>query len=124
MTTMKRQDTLYGNYQEMSDEYTLEEIELTEEFNKHIYNWYVENRIINHELSRADYVRGHNQRINAIFSELNELCYLIEERKNNEAISHYGWMDDEARELVTSNIVDYIEKLKAETSLIEKDDDF
>jgi len=108
----------------MSEEYTLEEIELTEEFNKHIYNWYVQNRIINHELSRADFVRGHNQRVKAIFSELSELCYLIEERKSNEAICHYGWMEEEAKELVTQEIVAYLEKLKAETAIIENNDDF
>lgn len=108
----------------MSEEYTIDEINLTEEFNKHIYNWYVENRIINHELSRADYVRGHNQRVKAIFSELSELCYLIEERKSNEAICHYGWMDEEAKELVTREIINHLEKLKLETTSIERDDDF
>jgi len=121
---MRELDILFGNYLKMNNEYSLEEIELTEEFNKHIYNWYVQNRIINHELSRADFVRGHNQRVKAIFSELSELCYLIEERKSNEAICHYGWMEEEAKELVTQEIVAHLEKLKAETAIIENNDDF
>lgn len=121
---MKKQDMLFGDYLIMSEDYTIEEIELTENFGKHIYNWYCENRIVNHPLSRADYVRGHNQRIETIFSDLKELIYLIEERKYNEAISHYGWMEDEAKELLTQDVIDYLEKLKIETALIEKSDDF
>lgn len=115
---------LFGNYPIMSDEYTIEEIELTENFGKHIYNWYCENRIVDHPLSRADYVRGHNQRIVSIFSDLKELLYLIEEQKYDEAVSHYGWMEDEARELVTQDVIDYLEKLRIETTPIEKNDDF
>lgn len=121
---MKKQDMLFGNYPIMSEDYTIEEIELTENFSKHVYNWYCENRIVDHPLSRADYVRGHNQRIEVIFSDLKELIYLIEERKYDEAVSHYGWMEDEARELLTQDVVDYLEKLKSETTPIEKNDDF
>lgn len=108
----------------MSEEYTLEEVLLTEEFGKYIYDWYVENRIINHPLSRADFVRGHNQRINVIFSDLKELKYLIEERKTNELVSHYGWMGEKAKELVPQEIVEYIQKLSLEASLIDKEDEF
>ena len=115
---------LFGDYLTMSEEYTIEEIELTENFSKHIYNWYCENRIADHPLSRADYVRGHNQRIESIFSDLKELLYLIEERKYDQVISHYGWMEDEAREVLTQDIIDYLEKLKIETASIEKNDDF
>ena len=115
---------LFGNYPIMSDEYTIEEIELTENFSKHIYNWYCENRIVDHPLSRADYVRGHNQRVESIFSDLKELTYLIEEQKYEQAISHYGWMEDEARELLTQDVIDYLEKLRIETTPIEKNDDF
>ena len=108
----------------MSDKYTFEEIELTENFARTTYDWYCENRIVNHALSRADYVRAHNQRINVIFTDLNELRYLLEERKNDEAISHYGWMDEEAKDLVPVDVVEHIEKLKAEASLIDKNDEF
>jgi len=116
---------IFGNYLKiMSKEYSIEEIELTENFSRHIYDWYCENRIVNHPLSRADYVRGHNQRIETIFSDLKELIYLIEEQKYDEAVSHYGWMEDEARELLTQDIINYLENLKNETALIEKNDDF
>ena len=108
----------------MSEEYTFEEIELTEDFARYIYNWYCENMIVNHPLSRVDFVRANNQRVQAIFDDLKELNYLIEERKTHQILSHYGWMNEEAKELVTSNIIDYIEKLKAEADLIEKNDDF
>jgi hypothetical protein len=108
----------------MSDEYTLDEIILTEDFARTTYDWYNTNKIINHALSRADFVRAHNQRINSIFTDLNELRYLIEERKSNEAISHYGWMDEEAKELVPEEIVKHIEKLRRETALIDKNDEF
>jgi len=108
----------------MSNEYTLEEIELTEDFSKLIYNWYCENRIVKHSLSRADHVRAHNQQVEFTFSDLKELCYLLEERKINEAISHYGWMNEEAKEVVPLYVVEYLEKLKAETSFAENDDDF
>jgi hypothetical protein len=108
----------------MSEEYTLEEIELTEDFGRHIHNWYCENRIVDHPLSRADYVRANNQRVQVIFNDLKELNYLIEERKYNEALSHHGWMDDEARELVTQPIIDWLEKHRVQVDLIEKNDDF
>lgn len=108
----------------MSEEYTFEEIELTENFAKFIYDWYCENRIVNHPLSRADFVRANNQRVQAIFDDLKELNYLIEERKTDRIISHYGWMDEEAKELVPVEVVDYIEKLKAEVTFIESNDDF
>jgi hypothetical protein len=108
----------------MSDEYTMEEIELTENFAKFIYDWYCSNKIINHPLSRADYVRANNQRVQVIFDDLKELNYLLEERKHSEAISHYGWMDEEAKELVPFEIVEHIDKLKAEAALIENNDDF
>lgn len=122
---MRNAAILFGNYLKiMSKEYSIEEIELTENFSRHIYDWYCENRIVNHPLSRADYVRGHNQRIETIFSDLKELIYLIEEQKYDEAVSHYGWMEDEARELLTQDIINYLENLKNETALIEKNDDF
>jgi hypothetical protein len=108
----------------MSGEYTIEEIELTENFSMFIYNWYCENKIINHPLSRADFVRANNQRVQVIFDDLKELNYLIEERKTNEVISHYGWMNEEAKELVPLEIINHIEKLKAENDFIEKNDDF
>lgn len=108
----------------MSNEYTFEEIELTENFAKFIYDWYCENRIVNHPLSRADYVRANNQRIQVIFEDLKELNYLIEERKIDQIISHYGWMDDEAKELVPFEIVEHIDKLKAGAALIENNDNF
>jgi hypothetical protein len=108
----------------MSEEYTLEEVILVDEFAKFIYDWYVENRIIQHAITRADYVRGHNHHTKLIFDDLNELRFLLEERKVNEAISHYGWLDEEVRELVPQSIVDYINKLKEETLPVEEDDDF
>ena len=108
----------------MSEEYTIEEIELTEDFAKHIYNWYNENFIVSHPLSRADYVRANNQRVQSVFSDLKELNYLIEERKHNETVSHYGWLDDETKELIPQSIIDHIEKLRSEVALIEKNDDF
>ena len=108
----------------MSDDYTLDEILLVEDYAKFVYDWYVENKIVQHALSRADYVRGHNQRIQVIFDDLNELRYLLEERKVDQIISHHAWMDEEAKELTPQSIIDYIENLKAEASLIEKDDEF
>jgi hypothetical protein len=121
---MRKQDTLYGNYLKMSEEYTFEDIELTEDFARYIYDWYCENIIVNHPLSRADFVRANNQRVQVIFDDLKELNYLIEERKTDQIISHYGWMNEEAKELVPQNIVDHIEKLKAEYTLIKNNDDF
>ena len=108
----------------MSEEYTFEEIELTEDFARYIYDWYTENYIINHPLSRADYVRANNQHIQSIFDDLKELNYLIEERKTHQIISHYGRMNEEAKELIPSDVINHIERLKAETALIEKDDNF
>jgi hypothetical protein len=108
----------------MSEEYTLEEIELTEDFSRYIYDWYCENMVISHPISRADFVRANNQRVQVIFDDLKELNYLIEERKTDQIISHYGWMNEEAKELVTPGIIDHIEKLKAEVALIEKNNDF
>jgi len=107
----------------MSEEYTLEEIELTEDFARSTYNWYCENRIINHTLARADYVKGHNQRVNSIFQDLNELRFLLEERKTTEALCCFGCMDEETLELIPQAVVDYLERLKAENALIENNDD-
>jgi hypothetical protein len=121
---MRRLDILSGNCLKMNEEYPLEEVLLIEDFSKTIYDWYCTNKIVNHALSRADFVRAHNQRIQSIFSDLNELRYLLEERKANEAISHYGWMDEEAKELVPGIIVEYIEKLNSEASLTDNEDDF
>jgi len=108
----------------MSEEYTIEEIELTEDFGRYIYNWYNENYIVNHPMSRADYVRANNQRVRSIFNDLKELNYLIEERKNNDVLNHYGWLDNEVKEVITQPILDHIEKLRSEAALIEKNDDF
>ena len=108
----------------MSEEYTIEEIELTEGFAKYIYDWYNESYIVNHPLSRADYVRANNQRVQSIFNDLKELNYLIEERKSNEILNHYGWMEEEAKELIPQSIIDHIEKLRSEVAFIEKNDDF
>jgi hypothetical protein len=100
--------------------YSLEEVVMTEEFAKATYDWYCENRIINHELSRAEFVRAHNQRIEFIFSDLNELRYLIEEQKHNEAVCHYGWMDEEAKELVPQAVVDYLKTVDSHTENVEE----
>jgi len=108
----------------MSEEYTIEEIDLTEDFARHIYDWYSESYIVSHPLSRADFVRGNNQRVQAIFDDLKELNYLIEERKTSQIISHYGWMDEEAKELIPQSIIDYIENLKTTISLSENDEEF
>jgi hypothetical protein len=97
----------------MSD-FSLEEILMTEEFSQHIYRWWNENKIIKHALSRADYVRQHNQHIQVIFDDLKELNYLLESGKYTEAVCHYGWMDDEAKALVTPAVVNFIEKQKVE----------
>jgi hypothetical protein len=107
----------------MSEEYSLEEIELTEDFSRTIYNWYCENRIVNHALARADFVKGHNQRVNSIFQDLNELRFLIEERKTTEALCCYSCMGEEVLELIPQTIVDHLEKLKTEHALIENNDD-
>lgn len=121
---MRKQVIFFGSYQKMNEEYPLEEVLLIEDFSKTIYDWYCTNKIVNHTLARADFVRAHNQRIQSIFSDLNELRYLLEERKANEAISHYGWMDEEAKEIVPNDIVEYIEKLNSEASLTDNEDDF
>jgi hypothetical protein len=108
----------------MSEEYTIEEIELTEDFGRYIYNWYNENYIVNHPMSRADFVRASNQRVRSIFNDLKELNYLIEERKHNEVVSHYGWLYDEVKELIPQSIIDHIESIDTTVSSTENDDDF
>ena len=108
----------------MSEEYTIEEIELTEDFGRYIYNWYNENYIVNHPMSRADFVRANNQRVRSIFNELKELNCLIEERKHSEVANHYGWMDDEVKELVPQYIVDHIKNIDTTVFALENDEDF
>jgi hypothetical protein len=108
----------------MSEEYTIEEIELTEDFGRYIYNWYSENYIVNHPLSRADYVRANNQRVRSIFNDLKELNYFIEERKHNEVLSHYGWLDDEAKELIPQTVIDHIKNIDTTSLTTDNDEDF
>jgi len=107
----------------MSEEYTIEEIELTEGFAKHIYDWYVANRIVNHALSRADYVRAHNQRIQSIFSDLRELNFLIEQRDYNGILNTWAFMDEETREIVPFHVIDYIDKIRSDHPYVEQNDD-
>jgi hypothetical protein len=107
------------------DNFLFEEIELTEGFSKHIYDWYVENKIINHPLSRADYVRAHNQQIQSIFDDLKELLYCLEKRDSNAILNSWGLMDEEIRELVPFSVIDYIDKIRSEYQYEkQKDDDF
>ena len=105
--------------------YTFEEIELTEDFSRHICNWRNENYIVNHALSRAEYVRENNQRVQLVFNELKELLHFLEEQDYNRVLNLWGLMDEEIRELVPFQVVDYIDKIRSEYYYEEqKEDDF
>jgi len=122
---MRRQGGWYGRNLTMSKEYTIEEIELTEDFSRHICNWRNENFIVNHPLSRADYVRSNNQHVQLVFNELKELLHFLEEQDHNRVLNLWGLMDEETRELVPFQVVDYIDKIRSEYQYEDqKDDDF
>ena len=104
------------------DEYTLEEIELTEDFSRHIVNWYKENFIVEHSLSRADFVRANNQRIQAIFDDLKHLLYYLEERNHTQAINLWRSLDSEAKEIIPENVIEHINTIQPES--IQEEDDF
>lgn len=109
----------------MNKTYTFEEIEMTEDFSRHISNWRNENFIVNHPLSRADYVRANNQHVQIIFNDLKELLHFLEEKDNNRVLNLWGFLDEEAKELVPFSVVDYIDKIRSEHQYEEqKDDDF